>query len=124
MLVMRVQPDEGISLRFQVKTPGAENELTPDFEITPVVMNFSYAEAFGGDTPPAYQTLLLDCMRGDATLFTRSDEVEAAWEEIDPLLKYLEKNRATDLPSYPAGTWGPIEADDMLKDEGSQWRKA
>ncbi len=124
MLVMRVQPDEGISLRFQVKTPGAENELTPEFEITPVVMDFSYAEAFGGDTPPAYQTLLLDIMLGDATLFTRSDEVEAAWEVIDPLLKYLADNPVTDLPSYPAGTWGPIEADDMLRDAGSQWRKA
>jgi glucose-6-phosphate 1-dehydrogenase len=122
MLVMRVQPDEGISLRFQVKTPGAENELTPDFEITPVVMDFSYAEAFGGDTPPAYQTLLLDCMLGDATLFTRSDEVEVAWEVIDPLLKYLEANPVTDLPSYPAGSWGPAESDEMLKGEGSTWR--
>ncbi len=122
MLVMRVQPDEGISLRFQVKTPGAENELTPDFEISPVVMNFSYAEAFGGDTPPAYQTLLLDCMLGDATLFTRSDEVEVAWKVIDPLMKYLEANPVVDLPSYPAGSWGPAEADDLPKAEGSKWR--
>jgi glucose-6-phosphate 1-dehydrogenase len=122
MLVMRVQPDEGISLRFQVKTPGAENELTPDFEISPVDMDFSYAQAFGGDTPPAYQTLLLDIMLGDATLFTRSDEVEAAWEVIDPLLAYLEKNPATDLPTYPAGSMGPAEANEMLKAEGSKWR--
>ncbi len=122
MLVMRVQPDEGISLRFHVKTPGAENELTPAFEISPVDMDFSYAEAFGEDTPPAYQTLLLDCMLGDATLFTRSDEVEVAWEVIDPLLKYLEAHPATELPSYPAGSWGPVEADEMLKAGGSQWR--
>ncbi|MEO5902459.1 MAG: glucose-6-phosphate dehydrogenase [Gemmatimonadaceae bacterium] len=121
ILVMRVQPDEGISLRFHVKTPGAANQLTPEFEISPVDMDFSYAEAFGGDTPPAYQTLLLDCMLGDATLFTRSDEVEAAWEVIDPLLKYLEKNPVTDLPSYPAGSWGPMESDEMLKREGSKW---
>jgi Glucose-6-phosphate 1-dehydrogenase len=120
--VMRVQPDEGISLRFQVKTPGAENELTPDFEISPVDMDFSYAQAFGGDTPPAYQTLLLDVMLGDATLFTRSDEVEAAWEVIDPLLAYLEKNPVKDLPTYPAGSWGPPEANEMLKAEGSKWR--
>ena len=66
MLVMRVQPDEGISLRFNVKTPGAENELTPELEISPVDMDFSYDEAFGGETPPAYQTLLLDIMIGDA----------------------------------------------------------
>ena len=122
MLIMRVQPDEGISLRFQVKTPGAENELTPQFEITPVVMDFSYSDSFGGDTPPAYQTLLLDCMLGDATLFTRSDEVEEAWKVIDPLLKYLEDHPVADLPSYPAGSWGPAEADEMLKAEGSQWR--
>ena len=122
MLVMRVQPDEGISLRFQVKTPGAENQLTPVFEISPVDMDFSYAQAFGGDTPPAYQTLLLDIMLGDATLFTRSDEVEAAWKVIDPLLKYLENNPVKDLPTYAAGSWGPSEADEMLKAEGSQWR--
>jgi glucose-6-phosphate 1-dehydrogenase len=122
MLVMRVQPDEGISLRFQVKTPGAENELTPDFEISPVDMDFSYAKAFGGDTPPAYQTLLLDIMLGDATLFTRSDEVEVAWEVIDPLLEYLQKNPVKDLPAYPAGSWGPKESDEMLKSEGSKWR--
>lgn len=122
MLVMRVQPDEGISLRFQVKTPGAENELTADFEISPVDMDFSYAQAFGGDSPPAYQTLLLDVILGDATLFTRSDEVEAAWEVIDPLLGYLQKNPVTDLPIYPAGSWGPPEADDLLKANGSKWR--
>jgi glucose-6-phosphate 1-dehydrogenase len=122
MLVMRVQPDEGISLRFQVKTPGAANQLTPEFEISPVNMDFSYAEAFGGDTPPAYQTLLLDIMLGDATLFTRSDEVEVAWQVIDPLLNYLQENGSPDLPTYPAGTWGPPEADAMLKAEGSKWR--
>ncbi len=122
MLVMRVQPDEGISLRFHVKTPGAANQLTPEFEISPVDMEFSYTAAFGGDTPPAYQTLLLDCMLGDATLFTRSDEVEVAWQVIDPLLKYLEANRVADLPTYAAGSMGPEAADELPKEKGSQWR--
>jgi glucose-6-phosphate 1-dehydrogenase len=122
VLVMRVQPDEGISLRFHVKTPGTENQLTPEFEISPVEMDFSYAKAFGRETPPAYQTLLLDCMIGDATLFTRSDEVEVAWQVIDPLLQYLEKNPVSSLPQYPAGSWGPTEADQLLERSGTKWR--
>jgi len=122
LLVMRVQPDEGISLRFQVKTPGTANQLTPEFEISPVEMDFSYARAFGGETPPAYQTLLLDCMIGDATLFTRSDEVEVAWQVIDPLLKYFEEHPVSSLPQYPAGSWGPAEADQLLERAGSTWR--
>ncbi|HYN82594.1 MAG TPA: glucose-6-phosphate dehydrogenase [Gemmatimonadaceae bacterium] len=121
-LVMRVQPDEGISLRFNVKTPGAENELTPHLEIAPVDMDFSYAEAFGAETPPAYQTLLLDIMIGDQTLFTRSDEVEAAWQLIDPLLKYLERRKPRDIPKYPAGTWGPPGSDELLRGAHSRWR--
>jgi glucose-6-phosphate 1-dehydrogenase len=121
VLVMRVQPDEGISLRFHVKTPGTANQLTPEFEISPVEMDFSYAKVFGGETPPAYQTLLLDCMIGDATLFTRSDEVEVAWQVIDPLLKYLEKHPASSLPEYQSGTWGPKEADELLARTGTKW---
>lgn len=122
VLVMRVQPDEGISLRFHVKTPGAGNQLTPEFEITPVDMDFSYDEAFGDEAPPAYQTLLLDCMLGDATLFTRSDEVEVAWQIIDPLLHYYEERGPIALPQYPAGTWGPSEAHDLLERAGTKWR--
>jgi glucose-6-phosphate 1-dehydrogenase len=121
LLVLRVQPDEGISLRFNVKTPGAQTELTPDFEISPVTMDFSYAEAFGGDSPPAYQTLLLDVMLGDATLFTRSDEVEAAWKVIDPLLKYFEQNPPASLPEYDVGSMGPHEADHLPSRTGSKW---
>jgi len=120
-LVMRVQPDEGISLRFQVKTPGAEHELTSALEISPVDMDFSYAEAFGAETPPAYQTLLLDIMIGDQTLFTRSDEVEAAWHVIDPLLKYLDKKHPRDIPKYAAGTWGPREAEELMRGAHSHW---
>ena len=123
VLVMRVQPDEGISLRFNVKTPGTANQLTPEFEITPVNMDFSYDEAFDGDTPPAYQTLLLDVMLGDATLFTRSDEVEAAWAIIDPLVDYLAKHPPSRVPQYPAGTWGPREADELLERTGARWRE-
>ena len=123
VLVMRVQPDEGISLRFNVKTPGTANELTPAFEISPVHMDFSYDEVFGGETPPAYQTLLLDVMLGDATLFTRSDEVEAAWAVIDPLLKYFDEHPVSSLPQYPAGTWGPRESDDLLSRSGTRWRE-
>lgn len=123
VLVMRVQPDEGISLRFNVKTPGTANELTPEFEISPVHMDFSYDEVFGGETPPAYQTLLLDVMLGDATLFTRSDEVEAAWSMLDPLLQYLEKPSAAELPQYTAGSWGPPEADELLSRSGTRWRE-
>jgi glucose-6-phosphate 1-dehydrogenase len=120
-LVMRIQPDEGISLRFNVKTPGAENELTPHLEIAPVDMDFSYAEAFKAATPPAYQTLLLDIMIGDQTLFTRSDEVESSWQIIDPLLKYLERRRR-EIPKYAAGSWGPPEAEELLRGAHSRWR--
>ena len=122
ILVLRVQPDEGISLRFQVKTPGAEKELTQNLEISPVDMDFSYDKAFGADTPPAYQTLLLDIMIGDQTLFTRSDEVEAAWHVIDPLLKYLEHRKTHEVLKYPAGTWGPTEADELMRGAHSHWR--
>ena len=123
VLVMRVQPDEGISLRFNVKTPGTANELTPEFEISPVNMDFSYDEVFGGKTPPAYQTLLLDVLMGDATLFTRSDEVEAAWGVIDPVLEYFDRHPARTLPSYAPGSWGPAEADDLLEPAGTRWRE-
>ena len=123
VLVMRVQPDEGISLRFNVKTPGTANQLTPEFEISPVNMDFSYDEVFGGETPPAYQTLLLDVMLGDATLFTRSDEVEAAWQVIDPLLEYFEQKPPAALPQYKQGSWGPAEADELLDRSGTRWRE-
>ena len=122
LLVMRVQPDEGISLRLHVKTPGAIHELTPGLEITPVDMNFSYADSFGGDAHPAYETLLLDCMIGDPTLFTRSDEVEMAWSLIDPILQQWEKNPVESIPTYPAGSWGPGEADALIAKDNASWR--
>ena len=122
VLVMRVQPNEGISLRFQVKTPGAMHELTPGLEITPVDMDFTYADAFGNQSHPAYETLLLDCMIGDPTLFTRSDEVEMAWSIIDPLLDYWERNPVESLPQYAGGSWGPVEADRLLAQDNARWR--
>ena len=120
LLVMRVQPNEGISLRLQVKTPGSVHELTPELEISPVDMDFSYDEAFGADAHPAYETLLLDCMIGDPTLFTRSDEVETAWTLIDPVLTELEQ-RTGDIATYPAGSDGPAQADALIAKDNGRW---
>jgi glucose-6-phosphate 1-dehydrogenase len=122
-LVMRVQPREGIALRFQVKTPGTVHELTPGFETTPVEMDFCYEEAFDAAPSPAYETLLLDTMLGDATLFTRSDEVEMAWRVMDPLIELWSSGAARDMPVYEAGSWGPREADELITTEfpGAQW---
>ncbi len=123
VLVMRVQPNESISLRFEVKIPGAACALDPTIQVTPVDMDFTYAEAFGAGVSPAYETLLLDAMIGDATLFTRSDEVEAAWRVTDPLLEFWEKNPPTRMPLYAAGTWGPPDADALLDADGFRWRE-
>ena len=122
-LVMRVQPNEGISLRFEVKVPGAARALSPDIEVAPVDMDFSYAEAFGEHTAPAYETLLLDAMIGNATLFARSDEVEAAWKVVDPLLDFWDRNPPRNMPTYEAGSWGPSDADDLIATEGFRWRE-
>ena len=121
-LVMRVQPNEGVSLNFEVKVPGAAVALTQHLEVAPVDMDFSYAEAFGETAAPAYETLLLDVMIGEMTLFTRSDEVEAAWKIIDPLLKYWEEHSAKPMPTYPAGSWGPAESDRLISLDGARWR--
>jgi glucose-6-phosphate 1-dehydrogenase len=121
-LVMRVQPNEGVSLNFEVKVPGAAVALTQHLEVAPVDMDFSYSEAFGETAAPAYETLLLDVMIGEMTLFTRSDEVEAAWKIIDPLLKYWEEHAARPMPTYPAGSWGPAESDRLISLDGARWR--
>ena len=123
VLVMRVQPNESISLRFEVKVPGAAVALEPTIQVTPVDMEFTYADAFGSTVSPAYETLLLDVMVGDATLFTRSDEVEAAWKVTDPLLEFWEKNPPPRMPLYKAGTWGPPDADALLAADGFRWRE-
>jgi len=121
-LVMRVQPNEGVALDFEVKVPGAAVALTSAIEIAPVQMDFEYAAAFGETTAPAYETLLLDVMIGEATLFTRSDEVEAAWRVVDPLIQYWESNRPKRMPTYAAGSWGPREADELIEQDGVEWR--
>ncbi len=121
-LVMRVQPNEGISLNFEVKVPGAAVALTQHVEVAPVDMDFTYTEAFGETAAPAYETLLLDVMIGEMTLFTRSDEVEAAWRIIDPLLTYWEAHPANPMPTYPAGSWGSKDADELIAPDCATWR--
>ncbi|WP_044237515.1 glucose-6-phosphate dehydrogenase [Chondromyces apiculatus] len=113
-LVMRLQPDEGISLRFAAKVPGSGMALRG------VTMDFRYGAAFGSSTPEAYERLLLDVLRGDATLFTRSDEVEAQWRFIDPIFAGWASEHAK-VASYPAGSWGPEEADALAAPRG--WRR-
>jgi len=123
VLTMRIQPNEGVSLSFQVKAPGAAYQLTHGTEVAPVAMDFMYKEAFGDANPPAYETLLLDMMLGDATLFTRSDEVEAAWRVVDPLISYWEGHPPAAMPTYAAGSWGPAEADRLVQTHGARWRE-
>jgi len=117
IISMRIQPDEGITLRFGAKLPG------PNMSISPVNMNFSYAEAFGASSANGYERLLLDAMLGDATLFAHRDGVEATWALMTPILEYWAANPIKDLPNYPAGTWGPPTSDAMLKADGRKWRK-
>jgi glucose-6-phosphate 1-dehydrogenase len=114
-LAVRVQPSEGIVLRFQAKHPG------PVLLLDPVDMVFSYAEAFRAPSPEAYETLLLDVMRGDATLFMRDDQVDAAWSVVMPILDAWSAARPTDFPNYAAGTWGPETADHLMLRDGRSW---
>jgi glucose-6-phosphate 1-dehydrogenase len=123
MLAMRIQPNEGASLSFQVKAPGAAYQLSQRIEVAPVAMDFMYKDAFGDTNPPAYETLLLDVMLGDATLFTRSDEVEAAWKVIDPLIEHWETHPPETMPTYEPGSWGPAEADRLVQANGARWRE-
>lgn len=116
ILVMRLQPDEGITLSFGAKSPGAENRIEA------VEMNFSYAETFGGQNPEAYERLLMDCMNGDATLFTRSDEVQAAWGFITDITEAWSNSNISVLPQYKAGTWGPPELDTFIQKDGFHWK--
>src|SRR5882762_5106368 len=118
VLVIRIQPDEGISLRMLAKIPGTS------LRIEPVKMDFHYGTSFGKPSPEAYERLLLDAMSGDATLFARRDEVEEAWSFIDPIEEaWHEKKDAPELYFYPAGSWGPEAADDLLARDGRAWRR-
>lgn len=114
-LVLRIQPDEGINLRFGAKVPGQA------FEVRDVLMDFSYGAAFLEEAPDAYERLILDAMIGDPTLFIRSDEVLQAWEIVDPILTAWGSGQAP-LAGYPAGTWGPAPSDQLLAREGRRWR--
>jgi glucose-6-phosphate 1-dehydrogenase len=116
LLIVNVQPDEGISVRFEAKLPGSRMQLAP------VMMNFRYGSAFGMAVPEAYETLLLDAMLGDPTLFARHDFVEQSWALITPVHHAWGASGARALPSYEAGEWGPAEADAMMAADGRRWR--
>ncbi len=116
-MIIRIAPDEGISLRFGAKVPG------PSMRLRPVQMNFSYAETFNVQPTTAYETLLLDAMEGDATLFNRNDAVELAWEVLEPMLEIWSATRPFHpFPNYAAGTWGPNAADLLMQKDGRSWR--
>jgi glucose-6-phosphate 1-dehydrogenase len=115
LLIFSIQPDEGITLYLGAKAPG------PIHRIEPVKMRFNYKETFGIEPPEAYERLLLDVISGDATLFNRSDEVDLAWKITDQITKYWNDNKNNHLPSYNAGTWGPKEADKLMRNDGKTW---
>lgn len=118
VLTMRIHPNEGISLRFDAKMPGA------DLRSRSVDMDFRYGSSFGISTSDAYDRLLFDCMMGDQTLFTRADEVEAAWQVVTPVLTAWETpTDPSSIPQYEAGTWGPSVAEMMLNQDGRRWRR-
>ncbi len=117
VLALRIQPEEGLSLRIISKVPGSKAQTNP------VEMNFTYGEAFGGQSPEAYERLLLDVMIGDASLFMRRDAVEASWAWITPILEGWNASGVKWLPEYRAGTWGPVEADRLIETDGRMWRK-
>jgi glucose-6-phosphate 1-dehydrogenase len=113
-LIIRIQPDEGILLKFGMKTPGA------GFDVQTVNMDFHYSDLANVTVPAAYERLLLDCIQGDATLYARGDAVEQAWEFVQPILNAWESNPEIPIYGYPAGTWGPENADELIS--GGEWR--
>jgi glucose-6-phosphate 1-dehydrogenase len=115
LLVLRIQPEEGISIRFCSKLPGAGMRLRP------VTMDFNYGTSFGSRSPSAYETLLLDALQGDATLYTRQDMVEASWRVVKPVMEAWSGSKHA-FPNYAAGTWGPAASDEMLSRRGHVWR--
>jgi glucose-6-phosphate 1-dehydrogenase len=117
VLAMRIQPDEGIMLRFAAKVPGL------GLDVRTVNMDFGYDTSFAVDSPDAYETLILDALLGDASLFTRADEVEAAWSVVTPIDTAWASMPAPHFPDYAAGTWGPEAADDLMERDGRRWRR-
>jgi glucose-6-phosphate 1-dehydrogenase len=116
VLVMRIQPDEGITMKFFAKSPGQS------MNILPVNMDFRYGSTFGLQLASAYERLLLDCMLGDNTLFDRSDSMEMAWKIVQPVLDSWSVSGLPPLATYASGSWGPTEADDLLSRQGRRWR--
>jgi len=115
-LVIAIQPNEGVRIRFKGKVPGT------GLKIKDVVMDFDYKDEWAVDPPDGYATLLRDCMRGDQTLFKHRDEIESSWKAVQPVLDYWAKNPQEDLPNYNAGTWGPPAADVLMAKCGRYWR--
>lgn len=116
-LIIRIQPDEGISLKFEAKVPGQA------LQIQSVKMDFRFGSEFGGSSPEAYERLILDAMIGDPTLFIRHDEAEQSWIFYDPIINAWKNMDPKYMPTYPAGTWGPKEADQLLLKDGQHWRR-
>jgi len=116
VLVIRIQPDEGISLKMNCKVPGLNSPIQP------VKMDFQYGAYFGAKPPEAYERLICDCMTGDSTLFARVDEVLASWKLLTPLLKHWQQKKPEDFPNYPSGSWGPDAAELLLAENGRKWR--
>ena len=114
-MVMRIQPDEGVTLRFGAKVPGTAMELRD------VNMDFAYGGAFVESSPEAYERLILDVLLGDPPLFPQHEEVEASWRILDPVIEHWAKSGRPE--AYPAGTWGPASADEMLARDGRVWRR-
>ena len=117
LLAIRIQPDEGIMLRFGAKVPGL------GIDVRSVNMDFTYGSAFSVDSPDAYETLILDVLLGDASLFTRADEVEGAWGIVTPIIETWASDPPPEFPNYEAGSWGPEEADELLARDGRRWRR-
>ena len=114
-LVISIQPEKGMRLRFQTKQPGLEMSLNP------VDMSFNYDRTYNEEPPEAYETLLLDVMEGDATLFMRSDQMEAAWKVLMPIIEVWESTTPVDFPNYEAGTLGPENAEALIAEDGNHW---
>jgi glucose-6-phosphate 1-dehydrogenase len=116
VLTLKIQPEEGLTLRFISKVPGAKAKTFP------VDMNFRYGEAFNAPSPEAYERLLLDVMAGDASLFMRRDAVEASWAWVTGILDGWKTHGTKWLPEYPVGSWGPVEANRLIESDGRSWR--
>jgi glucose-6-phosphate 1-dehydrogenase len=116
-LVLRIQPDEGVALQFNAKVPG------PVLHLDGVRMDFKYKDYFAAAPTTGYETLIYDCMKGDATLFQRDDTVEEGWRIVEPLLQAWQKAPREPIPTYEAGSEGPAAAQELMARDGRQWRR-